>query len=171
MSEVIIKRATPDDALKLSELSKSTFYDTYAAYNTEENMQLHMSSFDPVQLTEEIGERGIVFFIAWLNGQMVGYTKLSEHVTLDELKDQNPIEIERIYVRPDLKGNKIGSKLVQYCVAYAKEIGKNVIWLGVWEHNPKAIAFYEALGFVKFGKHDFVLGSDVQNDWLMKLQL
>ena len=57
------------------------------------------------------------------------------------------------------------------CIAIAKAKNRDYIWLGVWERNFKAIKFYERFGFKKFGEHEFVLGDDVQTDWLMALEL
>ena len=171
MTEVIITKATIKDVPQLSELSASTFYDTYAIYNTEENLRLYMEHFRPEQLEKEIRTNDIVFFIAWLEEQMVGYAKVTSNNHPAELAGYSPIEIERIYVLPNFKGKKIGSKLIHHCIEYGRQQEKDVLWLGVWEHNPKAIAFYTSLGFEKFGEHDFVFGEDIQNDWMMKLDL
>jgi len=41
------------------------------------------------------------------------------------------------------------------------------VWLGVWEHNPRAIAFYRKWGFEAVGEHVFVVGTDPQRDLVM----
>ena len=53
----------------------------------------------------------------------------------------------------------------------AKAKGKKTIWLCVWEKNQRAIEFYTAWGFEKFGECDFILGRDVQKDSMMKKEL
>jgi diamine N-acetyltransferase len=60
---------------------------------------------------------------------------------------------------------------MQSCLDYIQQQGCDTVWLGVWEHNPRAIAFYEKWGFEKFGAHDFLLGTDLQTDILMKKKL
>ena len=81
------------------------------------------------------------------------------------------IEIERIYVRKEYLGKKVGGLLMKKCLELAQQKGYTLVWLGVWEHNAKAIAFYEKWGFEKFGSHAFLLGNDLQTDWLMKKNL
>lgn len=61
--------------------------------------------------------------------------------------------------------------LMQTCLAYARKKDVETVWLGVWEHNTRAIAFYEKNGFKKIGEHTFMLGEDAQTDWLMKKDL
>lgn len=49
----------------------------------------------------------------------------------------------------------------------AKNAGASGAWLGVWERNFPAIAFYERMGFVRAGEHVFMLGDDAQTDYIM----
>lgn len=81
------------------------------------------------------------------------------------------IEIERLYAHKNYLGKRVGHMLMQTCLAFAKKMGCSVLWLGVWENNSRAIAFYERNGFVRFGQHTFMLGNDEQTDWLMKKTL
>ena len=85
--------------------------------------------------------------------------------------DEKALEIERIYAVREYIGKNVGKVLLDDCLQWAKQQGSTVVWLGVWEHNPRAIAFYKKWGFEKFGEHKFVLGTDSQIDWLMKREL
>ena len=87
------------------------------------------------------------------------------------MDEANTIEIERIYASKAYLGKHVGKTLMEACLKLAKQGGHNVVWLGVWEHNPRAIAFYEKWGFEKFGSHSFLLGNDLQTDLLMKKNL
>jgi ribosomal protein S18 acetylase RimI-like enzyme len=91
--------------------------------------------------------------------------------TPEELKDRRPIEIERIYVLQQYHDKKAGAALMAHCMEYATNNGYNTIWLGVWEHNHRAISFYKRWGFELFGSHPFILGDDHQTDVLMKKEL
>jgi ribosomal protein S18 acetylase RimI-like enzyme len=51
--------------------------------------------------------------------------------------------------------------------ALARRDGHDEVWLAVWEHNARAIRFYEKHGFTQVGEQPFTLGRDVQTDWLM----
>ena len=88
-----------------------------------------------------------------------------------ELKENIGLEIERIYVLKEFHGKNVGQILYDTAFEVAKRINAEYLWLGVWEHNPRAINFYKKNGFVEFDKHIFKLGDDEQTDIMMKLKL
>ena len=81
------------------------------------------------------------------------------------------IEIARIYALKKSIGKGVGRELMQKCISIAREMNRDIIWLGVWEKNERAIQFYRKWGFEKFAEHEFILGNDVQTDWLMYKRL
>ena len=103
-----------------------------------------------------------------ISGVTVGYIKLNFGSAQKEQEDENALELERIYLLPTQQGNGAGSLLLNAIFEIAKNRKAKYIWLGVWEHNSGAIRFYERHNFVKFGAHNFMLGSDLQTDLLMK---
>ena len=109
-----------------------------------------------------------VFLTAFMDNELVGYAKLSTSENPPELENTAAIEIGRIYAAQKTIGLGVGKSLMLECISAAAKKNKQVIWLGVWEHNQRAISFYSKFGFEKFGEHDFVLGNDIQTDWLMK---
>jgi diamine N-acetyltransferase len=161
--------ATIEDAEMIADLSRETFYDTFAAQNSAEDMDIFMNQvFTKEKLIEEVGEERHIFIIAETSDRVVGYAKLREGNNHEGLGDLPAIEISRIYSIKDVIGKGVGSTLMAECIRAAHEIGKRIIWLGVWEKNESAIRFYERWGFEKFAEHEFVLGNDIQTDWLMK---
>jgi len=170
--EIIIKPASKKDIPVLSQLSADTFYQTYADYNTEEDMQMYvLQNFSIEALEKNFEEPNAKFFIAWNDDEAVAYCKLrtvEEPVALRGLKH---LELERIYVKQEWKRVGIGKRLLQTCIDFAKQKNFDVLWLGVWEHNQKALDFYTKMGFEIFGDHIFKLGNDEQKDYLMKLEL
>lgn len=174
MSEMIvtINPASPSDITSLRQLSIDTFVDTYNAYNTPENMQLYIDTyFNPQRIADEINNSNIQYYLAAVDDALVGYIKMRTEETLPELAGVRHIEIERIYVSPNYKGLKIGQRLIAHALTIAKQQQFEVLWLGVWEKNENAIAFYKKQGFTIFGEHDFILGTDAQRDWLMKIDV
>jgi diamine N-acetyltransferase len=153
----------------LLKLSEQTFFDTFAKYNTPEDMQLYKDThFTLAQVQSELKKPSVTFLLAFSGAIPAGYAKISDSAHPTELKDRAVMEIERIYVQEAFKGHQIGKALIAQCISIAREKGKNTVWLGVWEHNEFAIAFYQKQGFEVFGAHPFQLGNDLQNDWLMK---
>jgi ribosomal protein S18 acetylase RimI-like enzyme len=174
MNQVVvsIKPAATADVLPLQQLSIATFIDTYGQYNTPENMQLYIDTYyNTERLLFELNDATMQFFIAWAGGAPAGYIKLRTNDNPPELAGKKHIEIERIYVLPAFKGMKIGKNLIEHAVQTALQQQYEVIWLGVWEENKNAQAFYTKQGFTIFGEHLFVLGTEPQRDWLMKMEL
>jgi ribosomal protein S18 acetylase RimI-like enzyme len=135
-------------------------------------MDMHMFQYyEPEKIRAELSDPLIIYLLAYDGNQLAGYVKMNEHEK-EESKDlESPIEIERIYSVREMIGKGVGKKLMETCLAIAREKNKKEIWLGVWEHNSRAIEFYTRWGFEKFGEHYFPVGLDPQRDWLMKKPL
>lgn len=169
MSDIIIQPATVKDAALIADLSRKTFYETFAPHNTKEDMDMFMKEqFSKERLMTQVNWPGNLFYIAYVNQEPAGYVRLLEGPNPPALGKVAAIEIARIYAVSTAIGKGIGSALMQHSLQVAQERKKKMIWLGVWEKNQRAIDFYIKWGFEKFGQHDFVLGKDVQTDWLMK---
>jgi diamine N-acetyltransferase len=166
------RKATLDDVAILVKVSVKTFRDTFAEVNTKEDMKAYLAkAFSRDQLIKELNDAASTFLLALDGDTVVGYAKLKEGEGPSELNGERGIEIERIYTLKDYLGKRVGKLLMQTCLDLAAERGYKLVWLGVWEYNPRAIAFYEKWGFKKFGSHPFLLGNDLQTDLLMKKKL
>ena len=161
-----------EDAAMLTALGKKTFYDSFAEMNTKEDMEIYLArNFHVQQLEPEINDRKNSFLIVESRREVVGFAKMRKSEPPDELRGENCIEIERIYAVKDSIGKGVGTILMQSCLRKATDEGFESVWLGVWEHNLRAIAFYEKWGFVRFGSHPFMLGNDLQTDLLFKKEI
>lgn len=168
MSEILIRYASAEDAELIADLSRKTFYETFGYVNTKENMDKFMNEqFTHEKLMKEVTEPGNTFLIAYDGDQPVGYARMREGQKFPEFNDKDSIEIARIYVVNTSIGTGVGQQLMRQCIFIAKELKKEIIWLGVWEKNPRAIGFYSKWGFEKFNEHNFLLGDDLQKDWLL----
>ena len=78
-----------------------------------------------------------------------------------------PLELKRLYVAAAWHGRGVAQALMDAALMAARTCGARTLWLGVWERNPRAAAFYAKHGFRRVGEHTFVLGEDVQTDWLL----
>ena len=164
-----IRLAGADDADLIAEISRQTFYETFAAQNSKENMEMHMTQYYGTEkIQAELGDPCNIFLLAYDDDRVAGYAKLNEHIKEESKRLEKPIEIERIYSIKEMIGKGVGKKLMEKCLAIAREKIKREIWLGVWETNYRAIEFYTRWGFEKFGEHNFPVGNDPQTDWLMK---
>lgn len=163
-----IREAAIDDAMLVADISRQTFYDSFAADNTKEDMDKFLrEQFTRGKLMLEVGAPNNAFYLAYHNNEIAGYLKLRDAGKPLNLLGVNVLEIARLYARSSMIGKGIGSRLMQKSINIALEKNKEAVWLGVWEKNRRAIDFYTRWGFEKFGEQDFLLGDDVQNDWLM----
>lgn len=157
---------------ELQKIGKQTFFETFSSTNTEKDMQEYLEkNFHLDKLKKEVENPQSEFYFAKENQAVIGYLKVNFGQAQTEIKEENTLEIERIYVLNEFHGKKVGQKLYEKALAIAHERNAEYLWLGVWEKNAKAIRFYEKNGFVAFDKHIFVLGSDAQTDIMMKLKL
>lgn len=167
-----IRKVTLNDIDQLQKIGKQTFYETFSAENTEENMINYLNEgFSIEKLTTELSDKNAEFYFATLDNNVVGYLKLNFGQSQTELQDDTALEIERIYVLKEFHGKKVGQVLYEKAIEIAKQKNADYVWLGVWEENPRAISFYMKNGFVEFDKHIFKLGNDEQTDIMMKLKL
>ncbi|MEI2737499.1 MAG: GNAT family N-acetyltransferase [Chitinophagaceae bacterium] len=167
-----IRIASSEDAELIADMSRQTFYETFVSQNTKENMDKFMNGvFTKDALTKEVGAPGNIFLLAYDEQEPVGYVRMRENNNPPELSNMETIEIARIYATTNSIGKGVGKALMQESIKMATEKKKQVVWLGVWEKNQRAIEFYTRWGFEKFSTHIFMLGDDPQTDWLMKKEL
>jgi ribosomal protein S18 acetylase RimI-like enzyme len=172
MTDIEIQKVTLNDIDRLQKIGRQTFYETFSAGNSEENMTKYLAEgFSIEKLTTELSDNNAEFYFATLDDNVIGYLKLNFGQSQTELQDDKGLEIERIYVLKDFHGKSVGQILYDKAIEVAKLKNSDFVWLGVWEENPRAINFYKKNGFVEFDKHIFKLGNDEQTDIMMKLKL
>jgi ribosomal protein S18 acetylase RimI-like enzyme len=166
---IAIRKATAADNTLLAELGRQTFFDSFASDNTAENMAAYLQgAFSPEIQARELADSNTTFFIAEIDGQPAGYTRMRVGNSPSSKKDESSIEIVRIYSKKEWITKGVGSTLMTTCLEEAARRGFDSIWLDVWAYNPRAIAFYKKWGFQEIGTQVFQLGDDSQIDILMK---
>lgn len=172
MTSIDILRVTPSDLEQLQHISRLTFTEAFSADNTEENMQKYLAeSLSLERLGAEVNDENSEFYFALSGGKPIGYLKLNYGASQPALKAEKALEIERIYVLREFHGRQVGQLLLEKALQLARQADADFVWLGVWEHNLRALSFYRKNGFVEFGKHIFKLGDDEQTDIKMKLAI
>ncbi len=172
MLNISIQKITLNEVEALQVISRLTFYETFAAVNTEENMLRYLENdLSLERLSEELSNPNSEFYFAFCENEVIGYLKINFESAQTEQKTANSIEIERIYLLKEFLGKTIGQLLLEHAFQIAREKGNENVWLGVWEENKRAIRFYQKNGFKEFDKHIFMLGEDAQTDILMRKKL
>lgn len=160
---MIVRRAVPSDAAALAELGARTFADAFGAQNRPEDMEAYLAkTYGEALQRREIENPEIVTLLAQEGEMLVAFAQLRR-----SRSEHGDVELARFYVHRDHHGRGAAQTLMQAALDAARELGGTTLWLGVWEHNPRAIRFYEKWGFRDVGSQPFLVGSDLQTDRVM----
>ena len=157
---------------RLCRLSIQTFKETFEVQNTAKDMQAYIEKqLNLEQLTSELLNQDSLFYFARLDEEIVGYLKLNfNQAQKEEVLKGEAFEVERFYILKLYHGKGFGSQLFNKAIKICKDKGYEQLWLGVWEHNKRALEFYTEKGLTPFSTHVFQLGQDTQTDILMQLK-
>jgi len=165
---VNIKKCTFEDLGLLQEISVETFNETFKNENSPENMKAYLErAFNLKQLEKELSNISSEFYFIYSNEEIAGYLKVNTDDAQSEIMGNDSLEIERIYIRKTFHKQGLGKYLINKVLEIAIERNKSKIWLGVWEKNESAIAFYKKMEFVQTGAHSFYMGDEEQIDLIM----
>lgn len=163
-----LRRGTVADADELASFGAHAFASAFGPDNTPENMAQYLEgAFSASFIKSQLADPACLFLLAEIGDHLVGYAMLRQGPVPEPADGENPVELVRIYADPSRIGTGIGSALMSAAIQAAAAGGHRTVWLGVWEHNQRAIAFYRRWGFVKVGEKTFVLGTDPQTDHVM----
>jgi ribosomal protein S18 acetylase RimI-like enzyme len=167
-----IRRAIPADVQLLSDLSGTTFFETFKNTCTDEDLAGFIdTSYNADQILNELKDVNDLFFLAFIDMKPVGYLKLTDGESeIPVIKAHKSLEISRLYVLKEYHSQKVGAALMEFALKYGTKNNYEVLWLGVWEHNERAKSFYDKFGFKDTGfSHSFPIGNTPQTDiWLMR---
>lgn len=167
-----IKKCTLDDAVELQAVSKETFTETFQEQNSPEHLNAYLErAYNLEQLEHELANPSSHFYFVLYDQQVAGYLKINTGDAQSEEMGDDSLEVERIYVKKDFQKHGLGKQLLNKAMEVALELNKSKVWLGVWEENDNAIAFYQKKGFVQTGAHSFFMGDDEQIDLIMTKSL
>lgn len=174
MDPLTIRQATVEDAKLLTDLAYTTFWDAFAHHpkNAPDDLNYYMrQAFNVEQITAELLDDKNIFLIAEIEDDAAGYSKIIIDNIEPGITAERPVELSRLYSHQKHLGQGVGQRLMDACFERARVEGRDVMWLGVWEYNPRAQRFYEKNGFRVVGSHVFLLGKDAQTDLLMQREL
>lgn len=163
-----LRHALATDAPALAALAEATFRETFGRDNAPADMDAHCARhYGVAQQAREIADPAMLTLLAERDGQLVGFGQLHRGPGPAGLAAARPAEVRRLYVARGMHGSGLGRELMEALLEAARTGGADCVWLGVWERNPRAIAFYRKSGYAAFGEHVFTVGSDPQRDVLM----
>ena len=172
-SEFSLRPGLPDDAPVLSALAARTFVDTFREHHSPENLAAFTEgAYNLAKIQSELQDGDRDWFIAEQAGEAVGYALMRWGHREPCVGGADPVvELERLYALVAFQGRGLGPALMQACVDLALMKGARTMWLGVWERNTRALAFYAKWGFRDVGAHRFLVGSDDMTDRILEREL
>ena len=166
------KKCTIEEVQILQKISIETFNETFKEQNSPENIKTYLDrAFNLKQLEKELSNNNSEFYFVYYNDEIAGYLKVNINEAQSEETRGDSLEIERIYIKREFQKYGLGKYLLNKAMEIAIEHNKRKIWLGVWDKNDNAIAFYKKLGFVQTGAHSFYMGDEEQIDYIMSKTL
>tara|TARA_R110002051_G_scaffold73135_4_gene132735 strand:+ start:6161 stop:6685 length:525 start_codon:yes stop_codon:yes gene_type:complete len=170
--ELIYKRCSLSELDQLREISEQTFITAFAKDNDPTDFKNYIEkAFAFNKIKAELLNPDSDFYFVYRNDVLVGYFKLNVFSAQSDVKRDDSIELERIYVLKEYQSLGLGKNFLHHIKVIAQERKKKMLWLGVWEENTRAIQFYQQHGFQKFDTHPYYIGTDEQTDWLMGFNL
>ncbi|GAA0879554.1 spermidine/spermine N(1)-acetyltransferase [Algoriphagus jejuensis] len=170
MDSVSIRKAKKEDLADLLHMARTAFLQGFTAGNKPENVAAYLDeAFTLEQFEKEMNNSASTFFLAENEEEIIGYVKVNQVPAQTDVHDPDSLEIARLYILEDFLGMGLGKSLLDIALDFAKQNQKKYLWLGVWEHNARAIRFYEKNGLRKFGSHPFPFGDEIQTDYLMRI--
>lgn len=168
--DIHIRQAQAQDLGDLLHVARTAFLQAFTAGNKPENVSAYLEeAFNFEQFRKELSNPASTFFLAEVEGELIGYVKVNVVPAQTDVHDPASIEISRLYVLEDFLGLGVGKILLDHAFDFAKQNQKKYLWLGVWEKNARAIRFYEKNGLRIFGSHPFQFGDEAQTDYLMRI--
>lgn len=169
MDSLQIRRAGSGDAPSLAALCAGAFRENFEASYTAEDLDAFIgSAYALPKIRAELTDPAYECFLVEGEIGLLGYALLRDGAVEPCVTGPAPIELERIYLLKEATGGGLGQMLLDHCIARALALGRRTLWLGVWEHNPRAQAFYRRNGFHEVGSHRFKVGASEDRDLIVQ---
>lgn len=166
-----IRVGGPADASELAALAERTFRETFAADNTAADMAEHCgASYSTAIQARELADPRLDTLVCERDRHLIAYAQLRPGAA-PGVTGVAPIELWRFYVDAPYHGRGVAQQLMVEVFNVARTRAADTLWLGVWERNLRAQAFYRKAGFIDVGAHEFRVGQDIQIDRVMARRL
>jgi ribosomal protein S18 acetylase RimI-like enzyme len=167
--EVTIRPASTADAALLAELAPRLFRQTYEHQVSAADLDAFVDDgLDPRRMQAELADPDVRTLLVERDGRAIGYAQVRRRPLSTEAPAPHAeVELARLYLDRAWHGRGVAEVLLARVNELALDLGARFVWLGVWERNGRAVAFYEKHGFKTVGMQEFRLGSQSHQDKIM----
>lgn len=167
-----IKTALLKDASMVADLAAFTFREAWLEPGNEQDLERYVEeNFNLDVIKKELSNADITYLLVFAEDELAGYVKLQRNDQPEGYELKKTVALHRLYIKAKFRNMKLGGALVEHSISLAEKEGFQSIWLGVWNENHHAIRFYNRFGFERFGNYQFIMGSIVSDDYLLKKEL
>jgi len=160
-----IRSATTADAPTLAAFAGQAFTDTYRGLDDAQEIADYVAEhFQPEVVEAVIRDPACTTLLAWVGERLAGYAILRAAPAPNCVTGPAPLELWRIYLGEGFIGQGLGARLMAAVHAQARRQGARTLWLGVYDRNVRAVAFYERFGFARVGGKEFLFGGRLYID-------
>lgn len=170
---ITYRDATPDDGPELDALARGIWLETFGHSGSAEDIALYLAkAYGPTgDLIRHLSDSDHRFRLACADGAIAGYAKLSRTWLPPAMVGPRARQLSQLYVSRAVRGAGVARVLMDWSIETARAGGADELLLTVWEHNPRAMRFYEKIGFVHIGDYEFPMGNQIDRDLIMRLPL
>jgi GNAT superfamily N-acetyltransferase len=156
---LLIRSATPEDAAALAAFAAQAFTDTYHDLDDAQEIADYVAEhFQTEVVARVVRDPACTTLLAWVGEQLAGYAILRDAPAPACVTGPAPLELWRLYLGQGFIGQGLGARLMAEVHAQARRCGAQTLWLGVYDRNVRAVAFYGRFGFAQVGDKEFLFG-------------
>lgn len=165
---VRLRRARPTDAAALAEFGARTFKTAYRGLMTDAELDGYVArTYGEAQQRDEMARPDSVVLMAEDGDRLAGFAWIYRGPRPPCVTVEDAVSLSRIYVDPAGQSHGVGRQLLAGAMAEARGMGGSLLWLAVWQRNPRAVAFYRREGFTELGRTGFETDPDPACDLVM----
>ena len=164
------RTATPADAEAIDRVFRTSFCETFAHLYRPEDLAAFLEQFTLGAWRSELTDPTYVLRVAEVDGQVVGYVKLGP-LNLPIETSVAAVLLSQLYVLKQHHGVGIARALMDWALADSRRRGFAEMYLTVFIDNHRARSLYQRYGFEVVGHYDFMVGSQADEDVIMRRAL
>jgi GNAT superfamily N-acetyltransferase len=167
---IAFRDATPADLGAIDRIFRASFVATFGHLYSAADLEAFLDKFTPEAWAEEMAGVDYAFRLAEDEGRAVGFLKLGP-LTVPVEPAQRALELRQLYVLEPWHGSGVGAALMEWALGEAARREVRELYLTVYTDNHRALRFYQRYGFEAIGRYDFMVGSQADEDNIMKRPL
>lgn len=164
----MIRLAGSADIPALATLAADAFRDTYRDIDADDDIESYVAEhFNHAELARQLADPASTMLLAAAADRLLGYAQVRVVEAPACVTGPAPVELKRLYLCVAAKGQGLGARLMRAVQAEARRLERQTLWLGVYDRNVHAVAFYQRFGFVTVGSKAFEFGGEIYMDPVM----